>query len=120
MGFFLFCHLIDFLLLGKTDTLRLKVNVSFQINVAYICDSSNKFISINTWETIFSAKNLDNKFNYFIRHFLEMTKYDKVNTELVKLSNWFSHNRLSLHYEKTEFIHFSKTSKNISQEQFSL
>ena len=43
--------------------------------------------------------------------------HDKVNTELGKLSNWFSHNRLSLNYEKTEFITFCKTSKAIDEEQ---
>ena len=46
--------------------------------------------------------------------------YEKVNTELIKLSNWFSHNKLSLHYEKTEFIQFSKTNKNTIQEQFTV
>ena len=31
-----------------------------------------------------------------------------VNSELCKLSDWFAHNKLTLNYEKTEFINFSK------------
>ena len=31
-----------------------------------------------------------------------------VNSELVGLSDWFAHNRLTLNYDKTEFINFSK------------
>ena len=34
--------------------------------------------------------------------------YSKVRRELVNLSCWFAHNRLSLNYKKTEFIDFSK------------
>ena len=46
--------------------------------------------------------------------------HDKVTTELGKLSNWFVLNRLSLNYEKTEFISFSKTSKADNEEQLTV
>ena len=37
-----------------------------------------------------------------------------VNSELDKLSDWFAHNKLTLNYDKTEFIDFSKPKKNLA------
>ena len=46
--------------------------------------------------------------------------YDKVNVELGVLSDWFACNKLTLNYDKTEFIDFSKTTWENSARNFSL
>ena len=46
--------------------------------------------------------------------------HDQATRELGKLSSWFSHNRLSLHYEKLEFMNFSKTNRGIDSQELPL
>ena len=46
--------------------------------------------------------------------------YDKVNVELGVLSDWFACNKLTLNYDKTEFVDFSKTTRENSAGGFSL
>ena len=36
-----------------------------------------------------------------------------INSELGRLSDWFAHNKLTLNYDKTEFVDFSKPIKNL-------
>ena len=50
----------------------------------------------------------------------ERTLRDRVNSELIKLSNWFALNRLSLNYVKTEYINFSKTCKTLNETEPSI
>ena len=46
--------------------------------------------------------------NQFFKNKSRAGLYKIANLELMKVSSWVSHNRLSLNYDKTEFIEFSK------------
>ena len=46
--------------------------------------------------------------------------YRKVKGELLKLSSWFAHNRLTVNYAKTEFIDFSKPTSSSSDRRSTL
>ena len=46
--------------------------------------------------------------------------HDQATKELGKLSNWFAHNRLSLHFEKTEFMTFSKTNRAVDEQELTV
>ena len=46
--------------------------------------------------------------------------YDKVNVELGVLSDWFACNKLTLNYDKTEFIDFSKATRENTARNFTL
>ena len=43
-----------------------------------------------------------------------------LNSELGKLSDWFAHNKLTLNYDKTEFVNFSKPTAGSSEDKCDL
>ena len=57
--------------------------------------------------------------NQFITDQTRAGLYRKANLELAKVANWVAHNKLTLNYDKTEFIEFSR-SKPFSNDDFTL
>ena len=54
--------------------------------------------------------------NQYIADSTRAGLYKKANSELKKVADWVAHNKLTLHYDKTEFIEFSKGKINSRNE----
>ena len=57
--------------------------------------------------------------NQFISDSTRAGLYRKTNLELAKVASWVAHNKLTLNYDKTEFIEFSRN-KLLSKDNFTL
>ena len=54
--------------------------------------------------------------NQYIANKSRAGLYKNANSELKKVADWVAHNKLTLNYEKTEFIEFSKSKINSRNE----